>query len=97
MNEYSRLRERYRSLSTDELLDINVSGGLTELAKPILDQELATRGASAPDYAAARVARAIIDADRESNTKRFLVRVYLGIAVAVVMIVVGLWIEFFSD
>ena len=95
MDEYNGLREHYQSLSTDELLDISVSGGLTDVAKRLLDEELATRGASAGDYAAAKAARATIDADREANTKRFLFRVRIAIILFVVMAVVGWCIEFF--
>ena len=95
MEEHSQLREHYGGLSTDELLDISVSGGLTEVARLLLNEELATRGVTAADYVAAKAARATIDADRESNTKRFLFRVRLAIILAAVMVVVGLYIEFF--
>ncbi len=95
MEEDSRLREHYGALSTDELLDISVSGGLTEVAKLLLDEELARRGASAVDYAAAKAARARIDADRERNTKRFLFRIRLAIIFLVVIAMIGICIEFF--
>ena len=96
MEQGSLLREHYRALLTDELLDISVSGQLTETAKLLLDEELVRRGVNAADYAHARGARATIDTDRELNRRRFLFRVRLVIIVLVLMAIVGIWIEFIA-
>jgi len=38
------LRERYRAMSTDELVELRVSDQLTDMARPIVDEELRARG-----------------------------------------------------
>ena len=43
------LRERYRRLSADELLAIRVSGGLTERARELIEEELRKRGVTEED------------------------------------------------
>jgi len=47
------LREHYRRLSTDELIDIRVSGDLTVLARGLIEEELSRRGVTEEDIAQA--------------------------------------------
>jgi uncharacterized RDD family membrane protein YckC len=61
----AELRERYQSLSTDELIDLRSKNTLTELASRILDNELDRRGLSIQEQE--RLSKELLENTQKEN------------------------------
>jgi len=89
----TELRERYRALSTDELLAIAQEDSLTEVAGRLLREELSSRELSQEDLSHAEYAHAVIEADRELVRQDIRRRIRRMIIVLVLVAMLGIYIE----
>jgi hypothetical protein len=99
VTDFNALRERYSSLNDDELLNLAVSGGLTEEALQTLNQELRRRGIHDTTQYQQHLER--FDRDqlakkqkalvREEKSVRFQARIGYGVALFGVLLGLYRW------
>jgi len=90
---YKDLRERYRNSTTDELLQIKISGDLTDTAKSLLEEELSTRKATPEDIQYAHDVEKVLRADRESVKKDMPRRVRRLLIILMLLAMMAIYFE----
>jgi hypothetical protein len=99
-DEINTLRERYSVLSDDELQNLAITGGLTDQARELLDQELRRRGIE--DVSEYREHLQRVDRERVEKKQQALqrkenyIRLYsrIGYSISALGILAGLFVRY---
>ena len=99
-DEINTLRERYSVLSNDELQNLAITGGLTDQARELLDQELRRRGIEdVSEYREhlQRVDREYVEKKQQAlQRKESYIRLYsrIGYSISAFGILAGLFVRY---
>ncbi len=94
--KYQELRQRYRDVSTDALLQIKVSSDLTDMVKSRLEEEASKRNDTLEDIRYAKSAEEVLRGDRESEKKDVSRRIRRLVIIVVVVALMAIYFAFFQ-
>ena len=93
---HHQLKETYEDLSTDELLHINASSELTEMAALLLKDELKKRNISSEDYNIANRDAQYIKAERDNQKKSMVRRIQIHFIFLAILLTIGIYYSYFK-